>query len=186
MPTAQELDIDSARLDGVACLRRDDDEPVRVQEDRRGKVCETDCATGEVFALCLADTCADGAVAVHNFNGSIDRAHALSENGKPLCFQDVKGPIDYVTVRLDADRADRRGRGESPWDLLALLPSEVAIELIPRLPGIREFRMRREAIERLSIGDPYTYSIAGDMPQVTAAAMRRGQTGSGRGRKPRS
>lgn len=157
-----------------------------MQEDRRGRTCETDCATGEVFALCFADTCADGAVAVHNFNGSIDREHVLSKNGKPLCFQDVKGPIDYVPVRLDAEQADRRGRGELPWDRLALLPPEAAIELIPRLLGIREFRLRREALERLSIGDPYIYSIAGDMPQVITAALRRGHAGDGRDRKPRS
>jgi hypothetical protein len=179
----------------VAVLRLHEGDPVPVDCDLRGRHCEGDerCATGGVFALSLAGSRPASAVAVYNLANLAEPERVVrAQQEKVLDLQPVTGELDVLAIDVDADDADERGRGEPPWDRLAELPPDTAIELGPRLAGIREFRMRGDALRRLMLGEPEQYVPIDDLDAIAAAARaargprrrRRRPRWSGRGRRP--
>lgn len=177
-------------LDGVAVLRLHEGIPVPVDRDLRGRHCESteQCATGGVFALSFAGSPAASAVAVYNLANLTEPERVVrAQREKVLDLQPVTGELEVLAIDVSADDADESGRGEPPWEQFAELPSGTAIELRQRLVGIREFRMRGDALRCLILGEPEKYVPADDLDRIAVAARvaRGGRPPPRRARRPR-
>lgn len=163
------------KLDGVAFLGLHEDAPRTIDSDRCGRPCEGDhvCATGAVCPISYAGSCAEGAAAIYAVmpGESTDQLGSRIE-GERLQYQSVVGALNVVQVGIPALVADDRGRGEPPWDHMAELDEDVAIELGPRVQGIRELRLRQRALDRLQRGRPTDYMPASHVGEILAAARR--------------
>jgi len=165
------------KLDGVAFIGLHESAPRTIDVDRCGRPCEGEheCITGAVRPISYAPSREHGAVAIHRVRPDEtpeDVARRLSKS--TLRYQPVEGELEVVQVRISALVADERGRGEPPWDRMADLDEEIAIELRPRLQGIRELRLRESAMDRISWGEPIDFEPAAHAERIVAIARKGG------------
>jgi hypothetical protein len=166
------------RFDGVAFLEEDArGRPIKVLDDRRGRPCSPvgSCPVGPVRRVGYGPSPAAVAAAVYRLDRTpeLERAARLDalDDEAGIFVQPVLGEL-VVVERLDvqASLADARGRGEEPWDTLEDLPGHVAVELSPHLPGIRDLRLRADALACMSLGDVFRYHPKQHVEEVLAAA----------------
>lgn len=161
------------KLEGVAFVGLFDDQPQHVASSRSGVRCATPdaCVTGAVRSISYASSPWRGAALIYEVqpteSETMLRARLADER---LIYQEVRGELEIVRIPMPALKADEAGRGEPPWETMAGLDRRVAIELRPRMEGIREIRARDDAMAALEFGELEHLRPCEHLEKIMAAA----------------
>lgn len=165
------------KLDGVAFVGLFSDSPQRVSKSRSGVPCATThtCATGKVRPISYTHSRWEGAALICEVQPTESESMLRTRLADELLtYQEVRGELEIVRVQMSALKADEAGHGERPWKEMAALDRRIAIELGPRMEGIREIRLRDAALAELEISDPQALRPAEHLEEIMAAARRVG------------
>ena len=165
------------KLDGVAFVGLFNDSPQHVSKSRSGVPCATThtCVTGEVRPISYARSRWEGAALICEVQPTESESTLRNRLADELLtYQEVRGELEVVRVQMSALKADEAGNGERPWKEMAALDRRVAIELGPRMKGIREIRLRDAAMAELEFSDLQALRPVEHLEAIMAAARRVG------------